>query len=686
MRVAALFGAVGVVAQHSPVEKVTQLLEQLQVKVVTEGKQEATTYDAFACFCKDTSKKKSEAIAANDATIESLQGKLETQESNRDKADEKIGEKQTELNDLAKALALLQDTHKSDKSHYATEIEDIEAAVDSLERAIATLKASDKDENAFVQVKSTVQTAVLLADTLGMLHKKNRRVLLQAVQPGVGEEGRGIDVAVSDYDFHSHGIIKTLEDLLIDFRKTRDRVNDAETKRVQQYTTDKQANHDQTLAAEKSLADAQKAKATARDKIGSLMGDLSLTKAALDDDRSYLVDLTDKCNAKKKMWDQRSAMRQDELTALTQAIGIIKGGVADNTTKQTIRFTQESASFVQIREVSQKKHSLKKISSRRSFMQARSPREQVMELLRSKSQQLKSAALASLASRVAADPLAKVKKLIEELVLRLQEEAKNEESHNGWCVKQTNLAEQKRTREAGKTTDANSALAELETKRDKVIETIERLTSEIAELDRIHKETKQIYDDETAERDNAIKDAKAGQTAVTDAVGVLKKFYAERASKPEKALLQQPKADDIPDAGFDEEYFGAQDTATGIFGMLEVITSDFVRTIEESEAAQEEADKEFFEFEKETTRSREEKSILKEDFTRQKTETLANIQTQKKELDRAMTALEASVTELLELHEACQGGGMTYEERVAKREEEIEALKDAFEILENYRA
>jgi chromosome segregation ATPase len=686
MRVAALFGAVGVVAQHSPVEKVTQLLEQLQVKVVTEGKQEATTYDAFACFCKDTSKKKSEAIAANDATIESLQGKLETQESNRDKADEKIGEKQTELNDLAKALALLQDTHKSDKSHYATEIEDIEAAVDSLERAIATLKASDKDENAFVQVKSTVQTAVLLADTLGMLHKKNRRVLLQAVQPGVGEEGRGIDVAVSDYDFHSHGIIKTLEDLLIDFRKTRDRVNDAETKRVQQYTTDKQANHDQTLAAEKSLADAQKAKAMARDKIGSLMGDLSLTKAALDDDRSYLVDLTDKCNAKKKMWDQRSAMRQDELTALTQAIGIIKGGVADNTTKQTIRFTQESASFVQIREVSQKKHSLKKISSRRSFMQARSPREQVMELLRSKSQQLKSAALASLASRVAADPLAKVKKLIEELVLRLQEEAKNEESHNGWCVKQTNLAEQKRTREAGKTTDANSALAELETKRDKVIETIERLTSEIAELDRIHKETKQIYDDETAERDNAIKDAKAGQTAVTDAVGVLKKFYAERASKPEKALLQQPKADDIPDAGFDEEYFGAQDTATGIFGMLEVITSDFVRTIEESEAAQEEADKEFFEFEKETTRSREEKSILKEDFTRQKTETLANIQTQKKELDRAMTALEASVTELLELHEACQGGGMTYEERVAKREEEIEALKDAFEILENYRA
>lgn len=130
---------------------------------------------------------------------------------------------------------------------------------------------------------------------------------------------------VSDYDFHSGGIVSTLENLLIDFRKTRDRVNDAETTRIQEYISEKQANHDATKAAEKSLADAQKAKSTARDKIGQLMGDLTLVKAALADDQSYLVDLTDKCNAKKKMWDQRSAMRQDELTALTQAITIIKG-------------------------------------------------------------------------------------------------------------------------------------------------------------------------------------------------------------------------------------------------------------------------------------------------------------------------------------------------------------------------
>lgn len=77
----------------APVLQVTQLLEELQVKVVTEGKQEATTYDAFACFCKDTSKKKSDAIAENDATVISLEGKLETQEENRDTADSKIDAK-----------------------------------------------------------------------------------------------------------------------------------------------------------------------------------------------------------------------------------------------------------------------------------------------------------------------------------------------------------------------------------------------------------------------------------------------------------------------------------------------------------------------------------------------------------------------------------------------------------------
>ena len=130
------------------------------------------------------------------------------------------------------------------------------------------------------------------------------------------------------------------------------------------------------------------------------------------------------------MWDQRSLMRSNELTALTQAIGIIKEGVATKT-EQTIRFMQSEESFVQIK-ATQKKASVR---STKSFLSVRSPVEQAIELLRSRSMSSFKKVPASLSALMAHvskdDPLAKVKKLIEELILRLQEEAKQEESHNG---------------------------------------------------------------------------------------------------------------------------------------------------------------------------------------------------------------------------------------------------------------
>merc|ERR1719453_172453 len=150
----------------------------------------------------------------------------------------------------------------------------------------------------------------------------------------------------------------------------------------------------------------------------------------------------------------------------------------------------------------------------KSFLKSRSPREQLVNLLKSKSIVLKSAILASVASHAGADPLAKVKKLIEELILRLQQEASDEEAHNGWCVKQTKLAEDKRDTNAGKVETLNSQLAKGEANRDKLMENIEKLTKEKEELEADLKKATEIRDEEKKENDITIADAKAGQEAV----------------------------------------------------------------------------------------------------------------------------------------------------------------------------
>jgi hypothetical protein len=325
-------------------------------------------------------------------------------------------------------------------------------------------------------------------------------------------------------------------------------------------------------------------------------------------------------------------------------------------------------------------------------MASRSPREMILNLLRAKSVSLKSAVLASVAAHASADPLAKVKKLIEELVLRLQQEASDEEAHNGWCVKQTKLAEDKRSTNAQKIDQLNSALAKGEANRDKLDENIKHLTTEKEELEAALKKATDIRDAEKAENENTIKDATDGQKAVEDAIAIISQFYGTAKNKVksdkdfEQFLQQGPVADNLPDSGFEEEYGAQQDDSVGVLGMLEVIQSDFIRTIDTTKATEKTQASDFLEFETTTESSIAEKKSSISQYDGELVEQKNEIAENNENLSAALTALDHAVTELVELHAACVDTGMSYEERVARREEEIAALKDAFGILDAYKS
>merc|ERR1719199_1676181 len=56
-------------------------------------------------------------------------------------------------------------------------------------------------------------------------------------------------------------------------------------------------------------------------------GDLVEAEGVMKDDELYLKDLTAQCEARANDYDQRSSMRNDELTALNKALEILKGDV-----------------------------------------------------------------------------------------------------------------------------------------------------------------------------------------------------------------------------------------------------------------------------------------------------------------------------------------------------------------------
>jgi len=714
-------GSLGASDDVSPVEKVIQMIADLQAQVINEGKAEATTYDKFACFCKDMTNEKTEAITAGETQKEELTSTIGELSARREELDQQIADLTATIADLAKQMDEATKKREEEIAVYEKNDADLTGAIEALNGAIDALKSSKAGVEAdasllqtkIQKVQKTLSKALMMADALGFEVHSGTPAQQKALAALIQQPS----VPTSDYDFQSGHIIEMLEDLLKDFITQKDDA-DAENVKVQ-------AEHDQLMqsltmqkkSAEDDLEQAKEDKGKVMDEIAQNQQDLTTCIATLRDDQAYLLDLTEKCEAKSKEWDQRSSMRQEELTALTQALAIIKGTVAEKTTEKTIRFVEKSAvvaphnttvqddadaaddadddedddedddsddaSFLQLQDSRSKLSQLvKSMSKKGDFLTAtQTPREKAIALLRERGEKLHSTVLTSLANKMSKDVFAKIKKLIQELIERLLQEAANEASHKGWCDEAMGKAKQQRDLKAEKIKKLNTEMESQEAKRDKLAEEIKVLTAEIAELeDALAKATKQ-REEEKAENAATISEAQEGKDAVEMALDILKKFYA-KAKHGKVEMIQQVPEGEMPDAGFEGAYKGSQAESGGIIGMLEVIQSDFDRTIRETTAAEKKAQQEFVEFERTTKVSLAQKTTAKETLETELSNVKAAHNENMDDLIATQDLFDKAIQELEELKPACVDTGMSYEERVARREQEIESLKEALCILD----
>merc|ERR1719478_1664938 len=321
-----------------------------------------------------------------------------------------------------------------------------------------------------------------------------------------------------------------------------------------------------------------------------------------------------------------------------------------------------------------------------SFLQqgSREPttaKEAVIDVLRTEGNKMKSMLLTALASQIAADPFAKIKKLIQELIERMLQESANEANQKGWCDKSLGDAEQKRDYAAEEIAALNAEMAKLEATRDKLTEEIAVLDEEIAELKAARAKATKIRAIEKAENEETIKTASEGLKAIEMAMDILTKFYKTAAKA---TVLAQGPMDDAPDSGFKsgEAYTGGQGASTGIIGMMEVIKSDFERTIKVTDKAETNAAKDFLEFETDSKSSLAVKTNTKSAKETSLAETNVALADDMQSLISEQALLDKAVQELLDLEPACFPKAEPYEERVAKREQEIASLKEALCTLD----
>jgi len=691
-------------AKMAAVNKVITMLEDLQTQVLAEGEKEAATYNEFACFCKDSTKDKTAAIETGEDDKASVSSTIGDLSEKRDELDADIEDLDKDIQEAEGELKKSTDERHATLAVFEKNNNDLTGALEALDGAIEVLKSS---KTSLLQVQTaakTVRSAVMLADVLGLGHQSSaqqRQVVAFLQQP---------EVEMESYKFHSQSVVETLEDLKKDFRTELQSIDAAEVKSVSEFQSFKQEKIDYIKSKEKELADSKAIKDKTTKEISMNTAELTTVAADLLDNQQYLAELAQMCSSRAKTWDQRSKVRADELSALTAATAIIKSGVKENTSAASVRLAQQGVTVRMSRDVVNNADSMEAIEAEAEdseaigFLQRRmekpsaliavlakahfskdDSRQMVVNYFNTQGTKTKSTLLLSLANQVQGGAFSKVKKLIQDLIERLLQEAADEGNQKGWCDKALSEANQKKDYSIEAIAELNGQMAELEAVHDKLTEQLATLETEIAELESKQEENSKMRKSEQAENSATVLEAKAGLEAVNQAIDILDKFYKTAAKEKVDLGLVQGPMDDAPDAGFDEgeAYTGAGGESGGILGMLDVIKSDFERTVSATEKAEGAAETEYQAFMTESGKSLAEKKMAEEQKSKQKDDAAEEYESADEDIAAQTSLLRSGIKELLELKPSCENKPMSYEERKARRDDEIESLKKGLEILQN---
>lgn len=644
----------------TPVQKVIQMLGGMLAKGKEEKHAEAVQFATYKQFCSDTEAEKTRAVQVADEQIESLKAGIQMAQTSAETLKNEVMELEAQTATWQadeKAAAKVRETERSE---YLKVHQDYSDTIDAVTKAMQMLKSQAYNRK---QASAEETSALAQVSVLQKVPEGTKRVLAAFLARSSSAEDPADGEAYA-YEFRSGGVQEMLQKLKDKFIEERSQLEKEETNKRHAYELLAQDLQASVKNAEESVSAKTQQKAKELQKSSQMTGELTDTTSTRADDAKYLAEMTAICKQKAGDFEERQKLRADEIIAIDKAIEILSS--------DTVKGHAETylPSLVQ---------------GQRALLQTasagRSPNQmKAADYLSGRASELGSKVLSGLALRVSEDPFAKVKKMVQDLITRLQDQSVEEAQHEAWCKTELSTNEQVRT-------SRQTTIDRLHSEIDEKKSTVAKLASEITEhsqqltdLDKTVADQTEMRTKEKAANEQTIKDAQEAQTAVSQAVTVLKEFYssaAEATALVQRKGRQEPAAPAI----FEGAYQGMGTESGGVIGMLEVIQSDFARLESETSAAEETSQNEH---EKQMSDSAVLKAQLQKDvehntLTKQQAEqALVDLNNDLLSTEKELAAANAYYEKL---KPSCLDAGSSTEERAQRRKEEIESLKEALRIL-----
>jgi len=673
-------------AGEHPIAGVISLLQKLEVQSKEEGAAEAASFQKFTYWCKTSEKTLTKAIATSKKDIASLTDKIDGLTADISSLGEDIKALSADIKEMETASTKAKNVRDDEKTLYDGEQSNFEATITAVGEAIDILK--DSKSAALIQTdadtvqKHKVQKAMILAEAMG--------------KP-----------AAKTYTFKSGAIIETFKSMKAQFEADKLDSTSAETNKLNAYNLAKQARDTALSTAKDSKKEKEGIKGDKESDKATSESTLGETEKALSGDTATFEQTDKECKTVTGEWEQRSAIRTNEIKAIGMAIKILaKVGGVRNPDEHEIPAKGALLSVIsQVQQdTSDYDAEMQPLTHGISFLQIEDPKTKAVNLLKTAASNkfaTHSKGLKKLAEAISnyGGPFDKIKAMIQKMIFQLMGEQKDEDDHKNWCDGELEKSEESKDDKKEKVEMFEKKIAELDAAIKKLMKQITENNDKAADMKAYMEQETELRNENHEECMATIKDAQDAQAAVTQATQVLKDFYKESgmiAKEPwefvqvssHRVQIKSHRGVDLPDSPdtWDSSYTGAADPENGSDGVLAILDGVMTKfsTMEADAKVQDETDQ--GNYEKDMQAKKIESAETEQDTqmkTNKKNSLQEKMEGDQEQLKHVSGEFDAVVTYLKDLQPACGEGDSSYEDRKKARADEITALRKAQTILED---
>jgi len=645
----------------SPVQKVIQLLDDFKTKVEAEGKASTDDFGQYAKWCDDEADAKTHAIEETNVEVGNLKAAISEAEGTITTLTTHIEELTGAISATEAELSKATSGREEGKGTFETAEEELSDTVSTLGHDYTLIKKEMAGAASFAQVAASNSKVSQIVDRLKKIVEANwvtthdKKAVSAFLQQKADAEDAAEDLqAPAAYQSSSGGILDTISDMEEKAEDSLGSERKQEMKDQQAFELLKLALSNELKGLREELAKATSKKQFTVGELASSQKALAAAEKGLAEDTAYLKDLKHECQEKASTFEEEYKDRQAELAVLDKAKGILAAKFS---------FLQTS---VRVR-VSSHMHSLERENDER--------KEEALKLIHKLGKSLGSTVLVSLSYRALADPFAKVKGMIEDMISKLLQEAAEEASHKAFCDKEMGESKASMKSKSRKLDTVNARIEKSEATIQTLMGETASLNEEISETDKAMADATAIRTSEKASFEATAKDLSESQEACAAAIEVLRGYYESGSFFLQMRSKTRAKARAALDM---EESTG---DGSAIIGLLEVAESDFSKLLAEAKAGEETAQEEFARMATDAKVLKATKSAEVKGKNTQVASIKATLMEYSSDKDGLSKELDAVMEYLDKLKPQCETKVPSYEERAARREKEITGLKEGLEIL-----